>query len=107
MAAAHSTKTHRPDRYPRTPAMTMLGAGLGCLAHGMFNSARKRPVSYQPWYFVINAVAGGALLYYTARMYDDITETMDKHYSGFSRLPSWLHDQLTPEQLGKSLFAIG
>jgi hypothetical protein len=85
----------------------MLGAGLGCLAHGMFNSARKRPVSYQPWYFVINAVAGGALLYYTARMYDDITETMDKHYSGFSRLPSWLHDQLTPEQLGKSLFAIG
>lgn len=100
MEAAETPHLYRPEHAPRTGPMTTLGVGLGVLVHGMFNRARKRPAGYQPWYFVINGVVGGALLYYTARVYDDVTDTMDKRYSGYARVPGWLHDQLSPAQLG-------
>ena len=101
MAATHDTPIHRAEASPRTVPFTTFGVGLGLLAHGMFNRLRRRPVGYQPWYFLINAAVGGALLHYTARVYDDITDTMETRFSGFARLPSWMHDQLTPEQLGE------
>jgi len=90
---------YRAETAPRAPVMTTLGVGLGVLAHGMFNRLRKRPVGYQPWYFALNAVVGGALLAYAGEVYDGVAATMDRRYSGYARLPSWMHDSLTPQQL--------
>ncbi len=84
----------------RVGGMTALGIGLGLLSHGMVNTLRRRPVSFQPWYFVIKAAIGGTVLNYAGHVYDDVEYYTAKDERIHSRLPSWMTDALTPEQIG-------
>lgn len=99
-ASAAGAPLARPESASRVAGMTALGVGLGLLSHGIFNTLRRRPVSFQPWYFVINGLVAGATLNHAAHVYDDVTETLRDRFKGFARLPTWVHDRLSPEELG-------
>ena len=79
--------------------MAPLCSGLGVLAYGIFNSLRGRPAAYQPWRGVLFAAVGGFLGSRLGRLYADTAAELNEQYGGTARLPSWMHGQLTTEQL--------
>ena len=86
--------------------MAPLCAGLGLLSYGIFNSLRGRPAAYQPWrgavFTLVGAYLGGRL----GRLYADTAAELNVQYGGTARLPSWMHGQLTAEQLRELVVAI-
>lgn len=55
----------------------------------------------EPWWHVIIGAAGAYAFYRLASTYDDTTDALNKLYSSSARLPSWMHSQLSQEQLGE------
>lgn len=83
--------------------MTACGVVLGVVSHGMVNIMRRKPVSFEPWWHLISAVVGGVALNRLAHVYDDTTDFTSKQIGSYSRLPAWVHPQLTKDELDSEL----
>lgn len=79
--------------------MGPLCAGLGVLSHGVFNSLRRRPALYQPWWHVLLGAGGLYFGHWLGKLYDDTGDELNRQYAGSARLPSWMHGRLNPEEL--------
>jgi hypothetical protein len=49
----------------------------------------------------MNACIGGYLCGELGAYYDDVQRWMDLHFSAHARMPQWVHQYMSPEQLGE------
>lgn len=81
--------------------MAPLCAVLGATSHGLFNSLRRRPAMYQPWWHVILGTVGWLGGDYLGRLYDSTGDELNRQYQSVGRLPSWMHGKLSEEELSE------
>jgi hypothetical protein len=49
---------------------------------------------------VINAAVGAGVMHWVAVKYDGTAAFMATQMGSYAKLPTWIHDQLTPDELG-------
>ena len=119
----------RPQTASRIPYFVPMGAILGAMVQVSVNLMRRKPVMFgeeqprtqaspagaaaisldarphphpaEPWWHVFNAATGGYLFYHLAVKYDATSGFMETQFASYSKLPSWVYNQLSQEELGE------
>ncbi len=86
---------------PRARYMAPLCSVLGMVSHGLYNSLRRRPALYQPWWHAILGVVGWSVGGYLGKLYDDTSDELNRQYRTVGRLPSWMHSRLSEDELSE------